>query len=98
MHLLWYEIIQNIYNYRKLYRWTISIIKKENRTEEMLSKEENTVIQKFLQWISEKILGVQKMYTTEIDYVNENDVESNFYKYKNNRIMREQRHRHKHVS
>ena len=48
--------------------------------------------------MSKSTLGMQNIHEIEIDYVNENDVESNFYKYKNNRIMREQKHRHKHVS
>ena len=45
----------------------------------MMSKEDVTVTQMFLQFMSERNLGVQTMHEIQISYMNENNVESNTY-------------------
>ena len=45
----------------------------------MLSKEDIIVMQKFLHCMSKSTLGMQNIHEIEIDYVNENDVESKIY-------------------
>ena len=57
MHGVWYEIIASVYDYIKLYRYTINIIKREYITQKKcFQKKEITVTQTFLHCMSERAL------------------------------------------
>ena len=80
MHIVWYEIIPNIYNYRKLYICTINNIKSDKFHRIKAVNQRHYRGANILYCIFERDLKGKNIYTIEISYVNDNDAKSNIYK------------------